>query len=83
MTNQPKDALLERLNADPAVLGGLVCVKGTRIPVTLILDALAAGETIEDLLRGYPALSRDDVYAALAYGAKLAHERVLPLDLTS
>jgi uncharacterized protein (DUF433 family) len=79
MTAQEKDALLERLNADPAVLGGLVCIKGTRIPVTLILDALAAGETIEDLLRGYPTLTRDDVYAALAYGAKLAHERVLPL----
>jgi uncharacterized protein (DUF433 family) len=79
LTAQEKDALLERLNADPAILGGMVCVRGTRIPVTLILDALAAGETIEELLRGYPILSRDDVYAALAYGAKLAHERVLPL----
>ena len=79
MTAQGKDALLERLNADPAILGGVVCVRGTRIPVTLILDALAAGETIEDLLRGYPTLTRDDVYAALTYGAKLAHERILPL----
>ena len=79
MTAQEKDALLERLDADPAILGGLVCVKGTRISVALILDALAAGETIEDLLRGYPTLTRDDVCAALVYGAKLAHERVLPL----
>ena len=79
MTAQEKDALLERLNADPTVLGGQMCIRGTRIPVTLILDALAAGETVEDLLRGYPTLTRDDVYAALAYGAKLAHERILPL----
>jgi len=79
MTIQEKDALLERLNADPTILGGLVCIRGTRIPVTLILDALAGGETIEELLRGYPTLTRDDVCAALAYGAKLAHERILPL----
>ncbi len=79
MTAQEKDALLDRLQADPKILGGQVCIKGTRIPVTLILDALAAGDTVDDLLRGYPTLTRDDVYAALAYGAKLAHERVLPL----
>jgi uncharacterized protein (DUF433 family) len=45
----------------------------------LILDMLTGGDTIEDLLRGYPTLSREDVAAALAYGAKLAHERILPL----
>ena len=83
MTAQEKDALLDRLSTDPKILGGQVCVRGTRIPVTLILDALAAGETIEDLLRGYPTLTRDDVQAALAYGAKLAHERILPLARTS
>jgi uncharacterized protein (DUF433 family) len=73
MTAQEKDALLDRLSSDPKVLGGQVCVRGTRIPVTLILDALAAGETIEDLLRGYPTLNREDIQAALTYGAKLAH----------
>ncbi|HEV8198837.1 MAG TPA: DUF433 domain-containing protein [Candidatus Polarisedimenticolia bacterium] len=83
MTAQEKDALLDRLSSDPKVLGGQVCVRGTRIPVTLILDALAAGETIEDLLRGYPTLNREDIQAALAYGARLAHERILPLARTS
>ena len=83
MTAAEKDALLDRLNTDPKILGGQVCIKGTRIPVTLILDALAAGETIEDILRGYPTLTRDDVQVALAYGAKLAHERILPLARTS
>jgi uncharacterized protein (DUF433 family) len=79
MTAADKDTLLDRLHADPKILGGQVCIKGTRIPVTLILDALASGDTIEDLLRGYPTLTRDDIQAALAYGAKLAHERILPL----
>lgn len=83
MDNPHKDALLARLEADPKVCAGQVCIKGTRIPVALILDALAAGDTIEDLLRGYPTLSRDDVAAALAYGARLARERVLPLVRTS
>ena len=79
MTDPDRNALLERLQADPAVCGGQVCIKGTRIPVTLILDALAAGDTAEELLRGYPTLTREDINAALAYGAKLAHERILPL----
>lgn len=83
MTAQEKDALLDRLNTDPAILGGQVCIKGTRIPVTLILDALAAGDTAEELLRGYPTLAREDIAAALAYGARLAHERILPLARTS
>jgi len=83
VTSAEKDALLERLGADPRVCGGQVCIKGTRIPVTLILDALAGGDTIEELLRGYPTLAREDIAAALAYGAKLAHERILPLVHTS
>jgi len=73
----------DRLEADPAICGGRVCIRGTRIPVSLILDALAGGDTIEELLRGYPSLTREDVTAALTYGARLAHERILPLTKTS
>ncbi len=51
--------------------------------MTLILDALASGETNEDLLRSYPTLTRDDVQAAPAYGARLAHEPILALARTS
>ena len=83
MNDTSQETLLGRLESDPEVCGGQVCVKGTRIPVTLILDALAAGETIEDILRGYPSLVREDISASLAYGAKLARERILPLVRTS
>jgi uncharacterized protein (DUF433 family) len=83
MTEPDANAFMERLDADPAVCGGQVCVRGTRIPASLILDSLAGGDSIEDLLRGYPTLTREDVGAVLAYGARLARERILPLTGTS
>ncbi len=80
MTHRDPDALIEEhLASDPAICGGQVCVKGTRIPAALILGALAGGDTIDDLLRGYPGITRDDIAAVLAYGAKLATERIVPL----
>jgi uncharacterized protein (DUF433 family) len=78
MSDGKLDELLNGLHSDSQILGGQVCIKGTHIPVTLILDAPAAGEKVDELLRGYLTLTRDDVQAALAYGAKLAHERILP-----
>lgn len=48
---------------------GKPCIKGTRIPVDLILDMLAAGRSMEDLLEGYPQLTMADIQACLRYGA--------------
>ena len=80
MTEHDPDVLIEEhLASDPAICAGQVCVKGTRIPAALILGALAGGDTIDDLLGGYPGVTRDDVAAVLAYGAKLATERIVPL----
>ena len=80
MSEHDPDVLIEqRLASDPAICAGQVCVKGTRIPAALILGALAGGDTIDDLLYGYPGITRDDVAAVLAYGAKLATERIVPL----
>lgn len=83
MTTPDESRYLDHLQADPAICGGQVCIRGTRIPVSLLLDALAGGESIDDLLRGYPTLTRDDVAAALSYAARLARERILPLASTS
>jgi uncharacterized protein (DUF433 family) len=58
---------MDRLQADPKICGGQVCIEGTRIPVTLILDALAAGDTVEDLLRGYPTLTPAQATPGLAW----------------
>ena len=84
MTESDADVLIRKhLVADPAICGGQVCVKGTRIPASLILGAMAGGDTIDDLLRGYPMLKREDIAVVLAYGARLATERILPVVETS
>ena len=73
------NALLERISIDPNICGGKPCIKGTRIWVALILDFLASGMTEGELRTEYPQLTHDDVLAAIAYGAEMSRERVLPL----
>ena len=68
----------ERISIDPKVCHGQAVVKGTRIPVHQIVHMLANGDTIEDLLREYPSLDREDVLACLDYAATLAEEQVFP-----
>jgi uncharacterized protein (DUF433 family) len=64
---------------DPAVCHGRACFKGTRIFVSVVLDNLAAGESIDGILASYPSLSEDAVRAAIAYAADLAREQVVAL----
>ena len=69
---------MERIEIDPAVMLGKPVIRGTRIPVELILRKLSEGATEADLLDAYPRLSLTDVRAALAYAADtLAHERII------
>lgn len=58
--------LLQRISIDPAVCFGKPCIRGTRIWVSLLLDFLAAGATIEEILADYPHLQREDVLAAIS-----------------
>lgn len=67
--------MLERTSVNPMICHGKACIKGTRVLVTAILENLAAGVTEDEILNSYPALTRDDIRAALAYGAELAKER--------
>lgn len=68
----------DRIVTDPEVLLGKPTIKGSRITVELVLDRLADGWTVETLLEAYPRLTRDDIHAALAYGAdRLRDERYL------
>jgi uncharacterized protein (DUF433 family) len=68
------------LSSDPAVCGGDVCARGTRIPVTVILDSLAEGSSKEEILESYPSLRLEHMDAAIAYAADLAREeRLIPL----
>jgi len=61
----------------PDVMMGKACLKGTRIPVYLVLEKLAAGETVEQILEAYPQLTREHVNAALQYAARLACEETV------
>lgn len=72
----------DRVSVDPAVCHGQACIAGTRILVTVVLDNLAAGRTPEEVVSDYPSLSLEDVRAAIAYAAELAHERLIPISGT-
>jgi len=69
----------ERIVVDPTVCHGKPCFKGTRILVSVVLDNLAAGISTEEILKSYPALTPEDIQAAIAYAADLARERVVAL----
>lgn len=69
----------DRIVSNPAVMGGQICIKGTRIPVSVVLDNLAAGLSEAEIIASYPSLVGDDVRAALHYAAELAHEQLIPL----
>jgi uncharacterized protein (DUF433 family) len=69
----------EHIKVDPAICHGKACIRGTRIMVSVILDDLAAGLTVEEIIRSYPALTRESIQAALIYAAGLARERVMPV----
>jgi uncharacterized protein (DUF433 family) len=62
----------DRIEVDPQILRGKPCIKGTRIPVALILGYVAAGETTEHILREYPDITAQDVVACLQYARDLA-----------
>ena len=71
--------LLSRISVDPNVCFGKPCVGGTRIWVSLLLDFLASGMTMEQILEEYPNLTRDDIMAAIAYGAEMSSCRFVAL----
>jgi uncharacterized protein (DUF433 family)/predicted nuclease of predicted toxin-antitoxin system len=67
------------ITTDPAVLHGQACIRGTRIPVAVVLANLADGLSPVEIIRSYPTLTAEGIQAALGYAADLAQERVLPL----
>ena len=70
--------LMERIEINPDVMLGKPVIRGTRIPVELILQKLGEGATVEDLLDAYPRLTMNDIQAVFAYAAQtLAHEMIL------
>jgi len=71
--------LLQRISINPNVCFGKPCIKGTRIWVSLILDFLANGMSIKEILEEYPHLTEEDIRAAIAYGAEMSRERYVEI----
>lgn len=69
----------ERITVDPEKMGGVPCIRGLRVTVSMVLGQLAAGRTIEEVLDDYPYLERADVLAALEYASAVVNEREVPV----
>lgn len=68
-----------RIVADHRIMGGVPCVRGTRIPVATIVGLVVEGNTAEEILVDYPTLAAEDVRAALEFAALAVSERQVPL----
>ena len=74
-------SFLSRIELDPKVCNGKPVIRGTRIPVSVILDHIAEGESWDEITSGYPELSKDDIQAALLYAsALLEHTEVTEIN---
>ena len=69
------EELLQRISIDPAICGGKPWIRGHRIGVSLIVDLLALGMSVEDILGEYPQLTDEDIRACLAYASEMTRER--------
>ena len=76
-----REQLLSRISINPNVCFGKPCIKGHRIWVSLILDFLAAGETISDILANYPGIEEADIYACIAYGAEMSRQHYVDIPI--
>jgi len=71
--------LLNRIELNPNICFGKPCIKDTRIWVSLILDLLASGYSIEQILEEYPYINVDDIRACIAYGAEMTREKFVEI----
>ena len=76
-----REELLARISIDPKICHGKPCIKGHRIWVSLILDFLATGSTVKEILEDYPGVTEPDVMACIAYGAEMSRERYVDVPL--
>lgn len=70
---------LDRITFDPQIMGGRACIRGMRVTVSLILNLVANGQTIEQIIDDYPYLEPEDIHQSLRYAAWLAEESVYPI----
>lgn len=71
--------MLNRITFDPAIMGGRACIRGMRVPVSLVVNLVANGMKPADILQEYPDLELEDVTQALKYAAWLTRDEIHPL----
>lgn len=76
-----REELLQQIWIDPQRCFGKPCIRGHRIWVSLILDLLASGSTVAEILESYPGITEMDIQACIAYGAEMARERFVDVPL--
>ncbi|MDF5721332.1 MAG: DUF433 domain-containing protein [Rhizonema sp. PD37] len=69
---------LDRITFDPRIMAGQACIRGMRIPVSLVVNLVANGKPVEKILEEYPDLEPEDIRQSLLYAAWLTQERVYP-----
>ena len=74
-----RSELLKRISISPDVCFGRPCISGHRIWVSLVLDSLASGMTVQEVLAQYPGIEEADVLACIAYGAEMSRERYVEI----
>lgn len=74
---------LNRITFDPNIMGGRACIRGMRVTVSLIVNLVANGMTIEEIIKDYPYLEPEDIQQALRYAAWLTEENVYALEPAS
>ncbi|MEK7846545.1 MAG: DUF433 domain-containing protein [Nitrospinota bacterium] len=68
--------MFDRITFNPQIMGGRACIRGMRIPVSVIVGQIAHGAAVEEILTDYPDLESEDIQQALEYAAWLAQEEV-------
>jgi uncharacterized protein (DUF433 family) len=68
--------MFDRITFDPKIMGGRACIRGMRIPVSVLVGQIAHGAAVEEILAEYPDVEREDVMQALEYAAWLTQEEV-------
>ncbi len=71
-------SMFDRITFDPKIMGGRACIRGMRIPVSVVVSHIAHGATFDEILTEYPDLEQADIEQALRYSAWLTHEAVHP-----
>jgi uncharacterized protein (DUF433 family) len=79
----PAPMTFHRISVDPQIMGGVPCIRGTRIPVAMLVRMIADGTTSDELLEEYPQLTADDIREALRFAAAHVDQRTIALDHTA